>query len=227
MSEFSVIKTSIKGDKPINQDAVLFYENDVLIVLALADGLGSAPHSAQGSLAICRTVIKNVKRAMRFSKPLSVAKIKADWRTSLQKKGLKPSECLTTSSFVIINKREKKVTTAQIGDSQIHIITDDVTKESLAQKDFANITDCIGDQKDVHYNTNTLFYNKSIRVLITSDGICDELESGKIPIVFANLVNCYSSIPQRNRNAALSREVRNSFSKLNSDDKSMIFLWNK
>lgn len=224
---FSSIKTSIRGDKPVNQDAILTYEDDALIVLALADGLGSVPYSDRGSHAICRSVIKNVRLSISTSSPLSGTNIVNYWDTLLRKKGLNPHDCLTTSSFVLINKKDKKVTAAQIGDSQTYLIPDGKLIYNMKEKDFANITECVGSCNGAKYNVNVLRFEKSIRVLIASDGICDELEPNIITEMADYLVERYSAIPKERRNLILSGEVRRSFSKLNSDDKSMIFLWNE
>lgn len=225
--KFATIKTSIRGDKPVNQDAILTYENDALIVLALADGLGSAIHSDRGSNAICRSVITNVKIANRTSSPLSGTNILNYWDTSLRVRGFNPQDCLTTSSFVVINKQTKKVTAAQIGDSQIYLVLDGKLIYNATDKDFANITECLKPGIAVKYDVNSFHFEKSIRVLITSDGICDELEPNAISDMTDYLIGRYSSIPQRKRNLALSVEIRRSFSKRNSDDKSIIFLWNE
>ncbi len=227
MSVFLSIKTSIKGDKPINQDAILTYEDDTLIVLALADGLGSAPYSHKGAKAICRSVVKNVRMSILASSPLSGTNIVNYWDDLLRMKGLNPQDCLTTSSFVLINKKDKKVTTAQIGDSQIYLISDGCFVDNAKEKDFANITECIGPGNSVKYSVTGHHFEDSIRVLIASDGICDELEPNTIPAMTDYLVERYSAIPKGKRNLALSGEVRRSFSKRNSDDKSMIFLWNE
>lgn len=227
MLGFSSIKTSIKGDKPVNQDAILTYEDDTLIVLALADGLGSVPRSEKGSMAICRSIIKNIKMSIQTSSPLFGTNIINSWDTSLRMKGFNPMDCLTTSSFVLINKRTQKVTAAQIGDSQIYLVIDGQLIDYAKEKDFSNITECIGPNKAVRYDVNTLHFEKNLRVLIASDGICDELEPSTVQAMTDYLVERYSAIPKNSRNQALSREVRKSFSRLNSDDKSMIFAWNE
>ena len=227
MLVFLSIKTSIKGDKPVNQDAILTYEDGTLIVLALADGLGSMPYSDKGSLTICRSVVKNVKKSIQTSSPLSGTDILNYWDASLRMKGFALQDCLTTSSFVLINKREKKVTVAQIGDSQIYLILDGKFIDNSKEKEFANITECVGLGNGVKYSVCGLHFEKSIRVLIASDGICDELEPNIIPGLADYLVERYSTIAKEKRNLVLSGEVRRSFSKRNSDDKSMIFLWNE
>ena len=227
MKGYSSIKTSIRGDKPVNQDAILTYEDDALIVLTLADGLGSVPKSDLGSKAICQSVIQNVKLSTRTSSPLSGANIVNYWDTSLRMKGYNPQECLTTSSFVLVNKKEKRVTAAQIGDSQIYLIPDGIYEESSTEKDFANVTECIGVGQSAKYCIRSVRFDNCIRVLIASDGICDELEPNAIPELAEYLVNRYSAIPEKKRNLALSGEVRRSFSRRNSDDKSMIFLWSE
>ena len=227
MSAFLSIKTSIKGDKPVNQDAILTYEDDVLIVLALADGLGSVPYSDKGSKAICRSVIKNVRMSILTSSFLSGTNILNYWDALLRMKGFKPQDCLTTSSFVLINKKDKKVTAAQIGDSQIYLIMDGRFIYSMKERDFANITECVGPSNGVKYNVTGYHFENSIRVLMASDGICDELEPNTIPAMTDYLAERYSAISDARRNLVFSGEVRRSFSKRNSDDKSMIFLWNE
>lgn len=227
MVGFSNIKTSIKGDKPINQDAILTYEDDILIVLALADGLGSVPCSDKGSKAICRSVVKNVRRSILTSSPLSGTNIVNYWDALLRMKGLNPQDCLTTSSFVLINKKDRKVTATQIGDSQIYLILDGASLIMSREKEFANITECVGPGYNIKYSVTSHHFEKSIRVLIASDGICDELDPNTIPAMTDYLVERYSAIPKGKRNLFLSGEVRRSFSKRNSDDKSMIFLWNE
>lgn len=227
MIGFATIKTSVKGDKPVNQDAILTYEDDALIVLALADGLGSATHSEKGSLAICRSIIENVKIARRTSSPLSGTNILNYWDTKLKVKGFNPQDCMTTSSFAVINKQTKNVTTAQIGDSQIYLIVDGKLIYTTKEKDFSNVTECLNPSKVVKYDLNSVHFENSIRVLIASDGICDELEPNAIPEMADYLIERYSSMPTKKRNLALSGEIRRSFSKRNADDKSIIFLWNE
>lgn len=224
---FLSIKTSIKGDKPVNQDAILTYEDDTLIVLALADGLGSVTSSDKGSMAICRSVIKNVKMSIQTSSPLSGTNIINYWVTSLRMKGLNPADCLTTSSFVLVNKKTQKVTTAQIGDSQIYLVIDGQLIDYAKDKEFSNITECIGPNKAVRYDINTLHFEKSLRILVASDGICDEFVPSTVQVMMEYLAERYSAIPKKSRNMALSRDVRKSFSRLNSDDKSMVFVWNE
>lgn len=227
MAGLPSIKTSIKGDKPINQDAILTYEDNFMVVLALADGLGSAPHAREGSKAICRAVVKNVRKAVLSGAHLSGTNIVRWWDTYLRKNGLNPKECLTTSSFVLINKQENKVTSAQIGDSQIYIVNDGTYEPNNLEKDFTNITECVGNGGAVRYSVKNYLFQNSIRILIASDGICDELDPDSIPQMTDYLVSRYASIPRRKRNLLLSADVRRSFSRLNPDDKSMIFLWNE
>jgi len=227
MSGYASIKTSIKGDKSVNQDAILTYEDATLVVLALADGLGSAPCSEKGSRTICRSIVSAVRKSILTSAPLSGTNIVDYWEAQLRMKGFNPQDCLTTSSFVLINKKNKKVTAAQIGDSQIYLILDGIFIDNTKEKDFANITECVGSSNGVKYSITSHFFENTIRTLIASDGICDELEPNSIPLMADYLVKRYSAIPKRRRNLALSGEVRRSFSKRNSDDKSMIFLWNE
>ena len=227
MAGFPSIKTSVRGDKPVNQDAVLTYEDDALVVLALADGLGSVPHARDGSRAICRSVVRNIRKAVLTGAPLSGANIINWWDAYLRRRGLDPRECRTTSAFVLINKKENKVTSAQIGDSQIYVIPDGAYEADTFEKDFANITDCVGNGGAVRYGVKSCRFRESLRVLIASDGICDELEPDSIPLMAEYFVTRYASVPQHRRNLLLSAEIRHSFSRLNPDDKSMIFLWNE
>lgn len=220
-----IIKTSVKGDKPVNQDAIRTYEDSNLVILALADGLGSSRHSEVGSSLICRSIVREVKKAYNDHRGLSPVDVLKYWYSFVTNRGYSPIDCQTTSSFVIINKDKKKVTTGAIGDSRIIIRIDGKLIESEGEKDFLNETDCIGGCHIPVYETSSFTYTDALEVVIASDGICDEIECGAEGAFIDYLEEKYRPISSCQRNRALNREVKSVFGNRNNDDKSIIALW--
>ena len=96
----------------------------------------------------------------------------------------------------------------------------------MPEKDFANLTECIGGEPHSRYNIYNYTFKDSIRVLIASDGICDELEIDSLTEMLEYLTGKYEDIAQRRRNQKFAGEIRRTFAGLNADDKSILLLWN-
>lgn len=225
MSEYGLIRTSIRGEKTVNQDAVRFLEYGDLLVLCLADGVGSAPMSRTGAKAACRAVMDTVRRSRKESIPLSSTDIVHRWEDILDRKGLVASDCQTTSSFVIVNRGSRRISTGHVGDCRIAVKTDGRFFDVYEEKDFLNETDALGGRKRQAYRMSSMDYEEDYSVMIVSDGIGDELEEDSLPLLLDYFKETYSRFPVRERNYRLSLEVRSALGTKNGDDKSIICLW--
>jgi serine/threonine protein phosphatase PrpC len=225
MSGYGLIRTSIKGDKTVNQDAIRFLEDGDLLVLCLADGVGSAPMSREGARAACKAVTDMVRKSQRASTPLSSTDILRRWKLILDKKGLDAADCQTTSSFVIVNRGARRISTGHVGDCRIAVKTDGRFFDIHEEKDFLNETDALGGRKPQAYRMSNMDYHDDFAVMIASDGIGDELEESTLPMLLDYFKDTYSRIPARERNYRLSLEVRCALGHKNGDDKSIICLW--
>lgn len=223
--EIAVIKTSIKGKKAVNQDAVRFYSDGPVSVFCVADGLGSAMESGYGSRMACRAVVDSVKMARKYNLSLSSKSIVDRWLSMVSKRGFSPRDCMTTCSFVIVNQQNCKVTIGKIGDSAVFAIIDGIMVSERESKDFLNETEALGDGCLRQFVTNSFNYADSFRILLASDGICDELDNESIPSLLEYLRDNYSSVQKRLRNRRFYNEIRSTIGNKNYDDKSIIFAW--
>ena len=220
-----VIKTSIKGRKPINQDSVRVYSDVAVSVLCIADGLGSAIKSSIGSRLVCRAVVDCVRKSLESQFPLSTKAIVQRWHFLVSKTGMSPRDCMTTCSFVIVNQHSKKVTIGRIGDSAIYVEIDGVVMSGKEQKDFLNETEALGDGNSIPFSTESWSYCDSVRVLLATDGICDELDDSSISSLMEYLATRYNCVSLKSRNHKFSHEIRSAFGNKNYDDKSIVFAW--
>lgn len=225
MRRYGIIRASVKGDKELNQDAIRFMEDGDLLVLALADGVGSAPMSHHGAKAACRAVTDTVRKSRRGATPLSSAEIVHRWEDLLGRKGLHPEECWTTSSFVIVNRAANRISMGHVGDCRIVVRADGKTIDVREEKDFLNETEALGSHRYSGYRMTSVDYCEDYAALIVSDGIGDELEDETIPGLIDYFKDTYSHIPEHDRNYRLSLDIRRTLGRRNGDDKSIIFVW--
>lgn len=223
--EIAVIKTSIKGKKAVNQDAVRVYSDGPVSVFCVADGLGSAIESGYGSHMACRAVVDCVKRARKYNISLSSKSIVERWLSLVSKRGFSPRNCMTTCSFVIVNQQNCKVTIGIIGDSAVYAALDGVMVSERESKDFLNETEALGDGCLRQFVTSSFNYTDSFQILLASDGICDELDNDSIPSLLDYLRDSYNSVHKQLRNRRFYNEIRSTIGNKNYDDKSIIFAW--
>lgn len=219
------ILTSIIGNHPNIQDAIKFYESDDTIVAVVADGLGSRKMSAHGARLICKLMVEELSEK---KPPLSASDILSPkkWQDYLESSNSKLDEFCTTCSFALINKSSKEICVGQIGDSPIFIKLDNnPVIEMRQEKEFANITDSLGGKTISDFIIHNYKFKDSVNVLVTSDGIGDELNSSSLDSLFLYLTSKYQKFTPKSRSRRFTKEMKATIGKVNHDDKSAIYIW--
>jgi serine/threonine protein phosphatase PrpC len=228
--KISYIEATVPGDKPDNfpnQDYIQVFENDILFIGSVSDGLGSSLHSKDGARLACECVIdvlKNENSEIQFN--ILSDKIKKKWQQLIEQNDGRIKDYRTTNSFVSVFKNEKIIIAGQLGDVMISLRIDGVFKNfETTQKQFINETDCLGSGKKEQYKIAKYEFEYSFDVLIATDGISDELDPSKIEAFQNYLKNeyQYKSIEEGNRE--LHSEILRIMKDKNNDDKSLIYIW--
>lgn len=227
---YNIIYASCKGQKKDYpyQDFIKVSETNRYLLATIADGLGSSKQSARGAYLIC-DVLTDLFTKFESGES-SVASYLQDaieeWYKRLKQKEVNPQECLTTSSFLFIDKHCHKATFGHIGDSLIafrkggnHVIS------FSEEKDFLNETSCIGTIKHPQYKIEEVDMDPSLDFIIASDGFGDELIVDKMDQLFNYLIVKYSKTKPEKRNRAFKIELSSIMKDKNNDDKSVIFGW--
>lgn len=222
---YNHILTSIIGSHPNIQDAFRYYESDDKIIAVIADGLGSRKKSADGARLICKLFVEELqcKNLPQESSDIVSPEL---WYNTLQQQKCNIDDYCTTCSFTIIDKLNKQVCIGQIGDSPIFIKVDNSSVIEMRQeKDFSNITDCLGPSGIKKFSIHTYTYQCNVNVLVTSDGIGDELDSSSLAPLFQYLSSKYGSFSRKSRSRRFTKEIKSTIGKVNHDDKSAIYIW--
>lgn len=219
------ILTSIIGNHPNIQDAFKYYESDDTIVAVVADGLGSRKMSAHGARLICKLMVEELSEKKPPLSPSDILSPKK-WHDYLKSNNCNLNEFCTTCSFAIIDKMSKNVSIGQIGDSPIFIKLDnDPVIEMRQEKEFSNITDSLGGKTIKDFITHNYTFKDSVNVLVTSDGIGDELNNSSLDSLFSYLCSKYQQFTPKSRSRRFTKEMKATIGKVNHDDKSAIFIW--
>ena len=138
------------------------------------------------------------------------------------------SDYRTTSSFVFVDMKRRKIISGQLGDGLIAVRADGKFQSfNASEKDFINETECLGSSKDSSYLIRECEYQEDYNFLIATDGIGDELVLDKMDLLFEYLKRKYTRIQSSKRNSLLRSEILKTMSNKNNDDKTMIFAWSK
>lgn len=195
---------SVRGSEHIrnnipNQDAYFSKYDGNIIVLTVADGLGSREKSHQGSAIIGETVYYSFKKwiengSIYLNKLISL--IIQNWESKFNN----PNEYATTCLFTVIYKN--KIYVGQIGDGILsYIINDTVHILIKPNKEFANVTNSIANSlvNDWVVRSIDLNANDKIAILMATDGIADTLLTDKIgSFVNYMITNINKDIEYRN-----------------------------
>ena len=222
---FYHILTSIIGAHACKQDAVKYFEDEERIIAVVADGLGSKRKSAYGARLICNLIVEELRTARLPVQPPDIGSPHR-WYGYLDKKNWRHDDCSTTCSYAVIDKGTRQVSVGQIGDSPVFICIDNKPiVEIKQQKDFSNVTDCLGGKAINSFATYNYSYTSTIKVLVTSDGIGDELDSSTLDALFSYLISKYQNFSRKSRSRRFTKEMKATIGQVNHDDKSAIYIW--
>lgn len=137
---------SVQGSyHEVNQDASLLWQQSDLCVLAVADGLGSRPRSADGAQALCAAVREMAEHEAFLWDDMmaTAARIHDGWLWQLRERQVVPRDAYTTCLVAVL--RDQQVYVLRLGDGFVGLRADGVTHLSFDVKEerFFNETDCL------------------------------------------------------------------------------------
>ena len=207
-----------------NQDSFLikkkFWRKNC-IVNVVADGIGSHKHSDIGSKAIVNAVYRNASLLNKESNLNKfIERVKKDYLRNLN--GFSPEECGTTCIFAIVFSN--KICIGQIGDGLCCYDIDgnfDVLNER--DSDFLNETKSVAEViTSDEWNIKVIPYSQSVRVLLATDGISDDLIPEARSVFLGRLSKAFMGLDNEKICNAIS-EVINGWDRPHSfDDKTMV-----
>ena len=226
----NTIQASVRGNKPNqipNQDHIAIFENDIHLIVSVADGLGSSLHSLEGARIACECVI-NAAQNWKIDQQLSELDlmIRKNWDNIIAQKDEGFKNYRTTSSFITVFKKDKKILIGQLGDIWVSIQTDGLFQQLCSSdKDFLNETECLGSGRDQKFKICMLEFLQSFNFLLATDGIGDELNIVTIEALHNFFINKFEDIESLNRNNILEKDIVQFINEKNNDDKSLVFTW--
>ena len=217
---YYVAGISVIGKKKIeNQDSFLICNDDSYLSIVVADGLGSAPFSKEGSEKVCGLCLEMLKTNIDND---AILKLKEDWKQSVKSDFDKYD---TTIKFLKIS--DKELVYGGIGDGWICLMNGQDVLSAEASHTFSNQTDSI-----LSIDLLLKFFVKRISlsddfvVLISTDGFSEDIDK-------KNLSNMLGDIKQGMRDDvnSFAEEMENAIKnwpvETNCDDKTVVFVLRK
>lgn len=170
--KYTIIGCSVMGeDKLENQDSFDIYSDEKQIIAVVADGLGSASYSKEGSSKIVKICLEQLKDSLLVKENFGEKLFKV-WKESVSGKLTLYD---TTVKFVKITK--DKICYGGIGDGWLSLKCYDKFINLVVEKEFLNQTDSM-----LSYNLSTKFIfeeidNKGMDIIvIATDGFSDDVD---------------------------------------------------
>lgn len=222
----------VKGpEKEILQDAIGVVNHKDYILLIVTDGLGSAKHSDYGAKTAVRAVEKAIIQWRNLEKKnvrVLIQLIHFFWNLIIGDSDYNKNSCLTTCLFAYIDKKSNEVILAQLGDGVLFF---DSKKEStiIKSSEDYNYTKSLGSSKsfDDWNIKKTYCEDKSFSLMMTTDGISEDIVEGKEKDFTESLILEMSKIKKNCRNNYLRRLLKNWPTKYHTDDKTICIAWEK
>jgi serine/threonine protein phosphatase PrpC len=222
----------IKGpEKKELQDALGIINQKHFSLLVVADGLGSAKHSAFGAKKAIEAVQKAVLEWRKLDKndiKVLIQLVHFYWNLLIGDSNFEKKECGTTCLFTYIEKLNDTIILSQLGDGLVMYKTKNETI-SLKSSDDYNFTKSLGSSKSYSdWNIKqTDFDSEDFNILITTDGISEDLVENKEDEFAEKLVSSMLKIKRNKRNGYLHQLLKNWPTKYHTDDKTLCIAWEK
>lgn len=173
-SVFFIFAASVRGEGKLeNQDSFDYYYDDNQIIIALADGLGSAVYSKEGSSKAVKILIDIIKENVE-SKDIPLMLLNR-W-----KKAVGGNFDLYNTTIKFIHIEENKISYGGVGDGWIAFNTGDGLVDLCAENSFSNQTDSIlsFDLKN-KFIYRQIKSNNILNMLISTDGFSEDIDKEK------------------------------------------------
>lgn len=219
----------IKSGKP-NQDSFLLKKYKNGWVAVVSDGVGSKPLSHIGSAAVCRSVCNVMRDYLNSSKSADIKDVlrlvHSRWLFDISPN--LADDCCATVLFAVVTA--EKIILGRLGDGMIccrnnhedTLLLDDKTDS------FSNVTKCMR-YKFIYDD----WYVKEIPVhdfeyvVLTTDGISDDIPSNMLPSFVKDFVNEYSIEKTGIRTKKVKQMMIDWPVPMHSDDKTIACLVNR
>lgn len=215
---YTIISCSVMGEGKIeNQDNMRIYYDERQIIVVVADGLGSAIYSKEGSSIITSIACAMLAKSTDLSEFAS--ELQAKWKSNLEG-NLNLYD--TTIKFIKITK--EYVYYGGVGDGWIAFNTTDEFVDMTSSNSFSNQTDTIlSFDLQNKFRINTMHTEKMRTALISTDGFSEDIdkENGE---PFLSAVSDQLRIDSE----AFKKEIEDTLShwpvETNRDDKTVVFI---
>lgn len=217
-SKYSIIACSVMGEGKLeNQDSYDYYYDENQIIIVVADGLGSATFSKEGSSKIVKLLIDVIKE--KTDKNQIPLELFNRWKTTLS-----GNLNLYDTTVKFIHIKEDVINYGGVGDGWIAINKENGFVSLCASNTFSNQTDSI-----LSFDLKNKFVFKEIEVvytknlLISTDGFSEDIdkESGKL-----FMDDAYNQV--KNEKKAFEEDIKSTLRnwpiESNKDDKTVIFI---
>ncbi|QCE42401.1 protein phosphatase 2C domain-containing protein [Psychroserpens sp. NJDZ02] len=222
----------IKGpEKKVLQDAFGIINQKQFSLLVVADGLGSAEHSGFGAKKAIDAVQKAVSEWQKLEKKdikVLIQLVQFYWNLLIGDSDFEKKECATTCLFAYIDKLSNTIILSQLGDGLVMCKT---KKETILLKSAEeyNFTKSLGSSKSYKdWNIkHTDFDSDGFNLLLTTDGISEDLVESKEDQFMEGLIEKMKSTKRNKRNGYLHQLLKNWPTKYHTDDKTICIAWEK
>lgn len=214
----SVFAFSVMGDGKVeNQDSFKIYFDNRQLIIAVADGLGSAAYSKEGSNKIVDVSVKVLSQT-NDSKPIANDVLKK-WREGIEGN---LNQYDTTLKFIKITDTD--ILYGGIGDGWIAFLTDTGLINLTATNEFSNQTDTIlSFDLDKKFSLLKLPLSTVHSGLVSTDGFSEDMDKENADKMLKEIGNqlCVDEV-------AFICEMKQTLNcwpvKTNKDDKTVVFL---
>ena len=216
--KYYIAACSVMGEgKAENQDSFEYYFDDEQIIVAVADGLGSAAFSKEGSSNIVKILIDIIKENIEYSSLPS--ELINRWKLAV-----KGNYNLYDTTIKFIHIKDGVIKYGGVGDGWIAINTSDELVSLCASNVFSNQTDSIlsCDLQNKFAIKEISEYNV-LNMLIATDGFSEDIEKDNsknfLTDIYEQISKDFNAFEEEFKNTLSNWPVES-----NKDDKTAIFI---
>lgn len=217
-TKYQIISCSVMGDGKIeNQDSFGIYHDESQIIVIVADGLGSAKFSKEGSSKIVGIATGVLKSNIAYEEmPIEILK---QWKDGLDG-NLNSYD--TTMKFIHIKNNE--IIYGGVGDGWIAINKENRFVSLCANNTFSNQTDSLlsFDLKNKFVIKKEII-NGFKNLLISTDGFSEDMDK-EHGLEFLNDVYAQINVGSKEFGADIENTLNNWPVESNKDDKTVVFI---
>ena len=168
-NEYIILANSVMGKGKIeNQDSYKIYFDESMIIICVADGLGSVAFSKEGSQKIVEIGCELLKDNVDDTLP---EKLRSKW-----KKSINSNYELYDTTFKFIKIQKDVIDYGTIGDGWISFINNNELIDELADHEFSNHTDTIMSIGLAHKFIIRQMNNNLDVCLVSTDGFSEDID---------------------------------------------------